>query len=146
MSCSRSRGFTLIELMIVVAVIAILALVALPSYLAQVRHSRRSDAITQINTIALAEEQWRANCPQFVSWGDTTTCPSVGVAFMSQPGATSYYKWDLSNVPSATQYTITATPLGDQLKDAQFGTPCTSLTYTVNAGIVTKAPAACWGQ
>ena len=41
----ESRGFTLIELMIVVAVVAILAAVAYPSYLDYVRKARRADVI-----------------------------------------------------------------------------------------------------
>ncbi|MCP4091353.1 MAG: prepilin-type N-terminal cleavage/methylation domain-containing protein, partial [Gammaproteobacteria bacterium] len=40
----KSRGFTLIELMIVVAIVGILAAIAYPSYQEQVRKSRRADA------------------------------------------------------------------------------------------------------
>lgn len=144
MSRSESRGFTLIELMIVVLVIAILAAIAIPSYLRQVRHSRRSDAIAQINTIALAEEQWRTNCPNYAQYGGAA-CLTGNPTFMPKPSRLFYTFNDISNL-SATSYTITATPTGDQANDSQFGTPCPSLSYAVNNGAVTKSPSACWGQ
>jgi type IV pilus assembly protein PilE len=52
----RHGGFTLIELMITVAIVAILAAVAYPSFMEQVRKSRRSDAITALNAVAQAQE------------------------------------------------------------------------------------------
>ena len=41
---NRQRGFTLIEIMIVVAIVAIIASIAYPSYQAQVLQTRRADA------------------------------------------------------------------------------------------------------
>src|SRR6185436_15605068 len=57
----RVRGFTLLELMIVVVIIAILAGVALSSYQKQVRKSRRAEAKQGVTDISLREEKWRSN-------------------------------------------------------------------------------------
>jgi type IV pilus assembly protein PilE len=45
-------GFTLIELMIVVAIVAILASIALPSYTSYIARARRADARTQLRQAA----------------------------------------------------------------------------------------------
>ena len=54
----RHKGLTLIELMVVVAVLAILSAVAYPLYTNQVQKSRRADAKTALQTIALAQERF----------------------------------------------------------------------------------------
>ena len=53
----RQTGFTLIELMIVVAVIAIIAAIAYPAYLDQVRKSHRGDAQGQMLALSQAMER-----------------------------------------------------------------------------------------
>lgn len=55
------RGFTLIELMIVVAILCILAGVAIPSYIGYVRRSRVSEAISSIAMMKTAEEEYAAS-------------------------------------------------------------------------------------
>jgi type IV pilus assembly protein PilE len=54
-------GFTLIELMIVVAIVALLAAIAYPSFLGQVRLSRRSEAISEMSKVLQAQERFRSN-------------------------------------------------------------------------------------
>ena len=54
----NNKGFTLIELMIVVAIIAILTSIAYPSYLEHIKKSRRSDAQSSLNEFASAMERF----------------------------------------------------------------------------------------
>lgn len=55
---SRSRGFTLVELMVVCAIIAILVAIAVPSYAAYMKQSRRADAEGTLMDIAQREQQY----------------------------------------------------------------------------------------
>src|SRR3569832_898206 len=154
MSTSRCRGFTLIELMVVVAVIALLAIIAIPSYLSQMRKSRRSDAIATMNTVALNEERWRTNCPQYAAFSEdyTTTCTTAGVNLMDPPSS-SYYTFTIPT-HTAAQYVVQAAAKSgsSQLRDKQFGTDCSTLTVCANlsgtAPCTTnlKSPATCFGQ
>ncbi len=71
----QQRGFTLIELMIVVGVIAILAAIAVPNYLEQSRKGRRAEAVRSVGEYQLALERWRAENPSYASCG-TAPCGS----------------------------------------------------------------------
>src|ERR1044071_4044300 len=61
------RGFTLIELMIVVAVMAVIALVAVPSYQDTVRKSRRADAMVGLTRLQQLQERYRGQNPAYAS-------------------------------------------------------------------------------
>ena len=71
--CSAGRehasGFTLIEVMIVVAIVAIIATIALPSYQDSVRKSRRADAVLALQQIQIEQEKFRAECPSYAAVG-----------------------------------------------------------------------------
>lgn len=57
-SIHNSRGFTLIELMIVVVIVAILAAIAYPSYQNQVQRTRRTDGQAKLMEIMSAQERY----------------------------------------------------------------------------------------
>ena len=114
----RQKGFTLIELMIVVGVIAILAAIAIPNFLEQSRKGRRAEALRAIGDYQLALERYRAENPDY-------NCPSG-----TCPVPTSaYYTIGLTGVPTATSYTITATR---KPGSAQANDRCGNLSATQN--------------
>ena len=79
---ARSSGFTLIELMIVVALIGILAAIAVPAYQEYARKARRADAKNALIALQLQQEKWRASNiaysatlgppPNFLNWTSTS--------------------------------------------------------------------------
>jgi len=127
----RAKGFTLIELMIVVAVIGILAAIAYPSYQDQVRRARRSDGKEALLRLQIEQEKWRTSNTSYASAPGT-----LGLGTSSTEG---FYTIAISGA-SGTGYTATATATGVQASD----TGCTPLTLTVGAGSEQRTPAACW--
>jgi prepilin-type N-terminal cleavage/methylation domain-containing protein len=71
---ARPLGFTLIELMMVVAILGILAVVAIPRYISYVYKSKTSEAVGFLSEIKAHQEAYRADFGQYcnVSNGDTT--------------------------------------------------------------------------
>jgi type IV pilus assembly protein PilE len=131
----HSAGFTLIELMIVVAIIAILTAIAYPAYNKYVLRSRRSDAYAALNQGQTVMERCYA---QYFSYAPTTaTCPAVPTT--SPEG---YYSVVASKV-TATTYTLTATAVGAQAAD----TGCATLSLD-QAGNKTSTGGStkCWGS
>jgi len=128
-SRGKKRGFSLIELMIVVAIIAILVALALPSYQGYVRKSKRDEAQQLLMNWANNEEIWRA----------TNTTYADGSTVLGVPTHDDY-TFTVGNV-SATTYTLTATANGDQANDKEHGTACTALTLDQSNA---KNPPACW--
>jgi type IV pilus assembly protein PilE len=123
----RLRGFTLVELMVVVAVVTLLSLIALPAYTGYVQKSRRAEAIILLNQIAQEQERWRANNPAYATLSAT---PASGVAVLNP--VSGYYTVNIASA-TATGYVATASASGAQAGD----TKCTSLTLSMNVGNLT---------
>jgi len=97
------KGFSLIELMIVVAVIGILAAVAYPAYQDYVIRAKRGDAMNALAAVRIAQEKYRANNTSFA---DSTG--TLGVSALSGDGY-----WDISVASySSSSFIITAIPNG----------------------------------
>lgn len=113
---SGIKGFTLVELMIVVAIIGVLAMIAYPSYQGSVLKGNRSEAISKLTEMRVLQEKWRAN--------NTTygTLANIGVNANG-----TYYTFSVENI-TATTFTAKAVATGTQAND----TGCTTLTLDQN--------------
>ena len=141
------RGFSLLELMIVVVVLGLLAAVAYPSYTDQIRKGRRNDGRSALMTTAQAMER-------YFTENSTYNGPALGAT--SSIGRTSsqegYYTISFDSAPtggsvcgttdtsstSATAYRICATPTGAQATDS-----CGTLSIS-STGVKTPTSSGCW--
>jgi len=138
----KNKGFTLIELMIVVAIIGILASIAIPNYSDYVEKSRRADAQAVLLSFSNVMERYATENNTYkgaaVGGGDTGT-PAFFSAQAPLDGSNKYY--DLSIlVATRTLYVIAATPINGK---AQANDLCGQLTIT-SKNEKDAAIAGCW--
>ena len=123
---NKSKGFTLIELMIVVAIVGILAAIAMPYYGDYVKRGKLVDATTQLSDGRIKIEQYFQDNRTYADVSSTIKSPC--------PASTKYFTISCSNQTTAT-YTITANGNNDL---AGFG-------YQIDQNNV-KSSATPWGD
>ncbi len=128
----NSKGFTLVELMIVVGIVSILASVSFAFYGDFVLKSNRTEARAALSDMAGRLEKCRSLYGSY----NSASC-NVDTTITTESG-----RYTTSGVPAATSFTITATAAGPQAKD----TDCATLSLS-NTGLRTATggdTANCW--
>ena len=125
---ASKKGFTLVELMIVIAIVAILVALAIPSYAKYIRKSNRGEAQQMLMNWANNQEIWRANNTEYATLAQLPA-PSSNKYTFTLPTRT------------ATTFILTATATADQLKDKEGNTTCSPLTLDQSNA---KTPPNCW--
>ena len=109
-------GFTLIEVMIVVAIIAILSAIAMPVYSDYIRRGRIPEATSNLSSLQVKMEQWFQDNQTYRASSGT----SCGLADFTG----SYFYFSCTAASAATAYVWTATGIT--------GTTMAGFTYTIN--------------
>jgi len=140
---NRLAGVTLIELMVVLAVVAILGSLATTSYRRYMLRSNRTDAMTALLQIQVAQEKFFLQNNSYATTVAQAAAPppgGLGVGITAGGVTTNgFYVVTFSNA-TATTYTATATATGAQVQD----TTCPS--FSINeSGLRTPATSTrCW--
>ena len=106
----QSKGFTLLELMIVIAIIGIVASIAIPAYTGYIKTARISEAKTNIAALKLAQEEYfleNNNYFEGANAGEIKT--NSGSLWAVTAGESGTPLFDYAVTASTTGYTATAT-------------------------------------
>jgi type IV pilus assembly protein PilE len=128
-------GFTLVELMIVVAIITILGAIAIPAYRQYVLRANRTSATRALQDMATREENY-----YFTNNAYTNVLANVGLTSSATPDG--YYTLSIPSATS-TDYKVEAAPAGTQTQD----TKCNDFFLQRNGNETvdgTQDPQTCW--
>ncbi|HDL20338.1 MAG TPA: prepilin-type N-terminal cleavage/methylation domain-containing protein [Nitrospirae bacterium] len=129
---NKDRGFTLIEVLLVVVILGILAAIAIPAYTGYMRNAKRTEAKTNIQSLRLLLEQYFSENARY--------CPAADA-----PCTNKTYSYKENNDGTVSTDTITTFLTGFKPKSAasttavlyDYSIVVTGITYTVTAAPVT---------
>jgi type IV pilus assembly protein PilE len=108
MQSKKTAGFTLMEMIIVMAIIAILVAVGVPSYQSYIKDSRRVSAQSELNTIAAALERYYfSNNSSYLGFDLPALTKDIQ----------GHYSISFSTEPARNSFTLRMTPTGGQQSD-----------------------------
>ena len=137
----RARGFTLIEVMIVVAIVAILASVAWPSYQSYLQRSRRSEAQTLMLTIVNKQQHYHLDARQYT---DVIGAGGLGIstqgwdctADAAKTCKNTYYDVTVTlDAGPPPGFTVSAAPKGTQTTDGSLSYVSTGTKARMVSGV-----------
>jgi len=138
----REHGFSLIELMVVVAVVGILSAIAFPAYREYVAKSRRADAQAALVGWAGAMERYFVQSNSYDGAADADGVPTMYPSQVPLEGGTASYWLRITSLTD-TDFTLAAQPTGSQAADK-----CGTLTLDAagRQGVTGASVAAteCW--
>jgi len=152
----KQKGFSLIELLIVVAIILIIAAIAIPNLLKSKMAANESSAVGSVRTINTGEVTYAAGCPS-VGYSSSLTELNAGakcaaglniIDAVLAGGAKSGYTFQYTGTPDATTlintYTITALPgvIGTTGQRGFFSDQTGVIRYTLDGSAPTAASSA----
>ena len=145
---TNCKGFSLIELMVVVAIAAILATIVVPTYLSQIRKSRRTEARTALLDLASREERYMSGNNAY-----TNTAGNLGYSTLPTAIGSGYSTLTVAAPVAATatapaSFSATATPVAGKGQDkdtqcASFSVDSTGKQSAANSG-GTDSTSICW--